>query len=70
TIAYGMSKGFSPSLIKTILNNGSIIKVPYASGHQIRILHPYNGKTIGIVIDATPGTRNFGKIVTYLTDYI
>lgn len=69
TLAYGMSKGFTSSLIKNILNNGTVTKVAYGNGYQLRILYPYNGKTIGIVVDANPGTYNFGKIVTYLTDY-
>jgi len=69
TTAYGMSKGLSPSLIKNILNNGRVIEVPYGNGYQLRVLHPYNGQSLGIVLDANPGTYNFGKIVTYLTNY-
>jgi hypothetical protein len=69
TLAYGMSKGFTPTLIKNIMNNGSVIRVPYGNGYQLRLLHPFNGKIIGIAVDANPGTRNYGKIVTFLTDY-
>jgi hypothetical protein len=69
TISYGISKGFTPQLIKTILSNGTVTRVPYGNGYQLRILYPHNGQTLGIVIDANPGTFNFGKIVTYLTNY-
>lgn len=69
TLAYGISKGFTPTLIKNILNNGTVTKVAYGNGYQIRVLYPYNGQTLGIVLDANPGIYNFGKIVTYLTNY-
>lgn len=68
-ISYRISKGFTPSLIKSILNQGTEIRVPYNGGYQLRILYPYEGRTIGIVIDSNVGTSNFGKIITYLTNY-
>lgn len=69
TLSYGISKGFTPSLIRSILNNGTAIRVPYQNGYQLRILYQYEGRTVGIVIDSNVGTQNFGKIVTYLTNY-
>lgn len=54
------------SLIKNILDNGTVANVGYGNDYQLRILYSYNGKT---VVDANPGTYIFGKIVTYLTDY-
>ncbi len=68
-LSYGISKGFSPSLIRSILNNGTVIRVPYQNSYQLRIFYQYEGRTVGIVIDSTVGGQNFGKIVTYLTNY-
>ena len=69
TLSYGISKGFTPSLIRSILNNGTAIRVPYQNGYNLRILYQYEGRTVGIVIDSNASTQNFGKIVTFLTNY-
>lgn len=39
------------SLIKNILDNGTVANVGYENDYQLRILYSYNGKT---VVDANP----------------
>jgi len=65
-IEQAITKGFKPQQILNILNTGTktIAKGPKGST-QLRVI--LDGK--GIVIDATKGSRNYGKIVTFLLDY-
>ena len=69
TLSYGISKGFTPSMIRSIFNNGTVIRVRYQNSYQLRILYQYEGQTVGIVVDSTVGGQNFGKIVTFLKNY-
>ena len=62
TIAYGMSKGFSPAHIKTILENGTSRIVTHARwGDQLYV--QCQGKTI--VIDILGGRNQGKKLLTY-----
>jgi len=64
TISYGISKGFTPQFIRSMLSNGSPRIVNHSRwGNQLFI--EYQGKAI--VIDIAGGA-NHGKIITYLTN--
>ncbi|WP_144606213.1 hypothetical protein [Algoriphagus algorifonticola] len=61
-IAYGISKGLSPSQIKTILGNG-VPRIVHNARWGNQLFVEFQGKAI--VIDISSG-KNHGKIVTYL----
>lgn len=61
-IAYGISKGLSPSQIKTILGNG-VPRIVHNARWGNQLFVEFQGKAI--VIDISSGA-NHGKIVTYL----
>jgi hypothetical protein len=65
-IQQAITKGFSPQQILNILRNGTkvLAKGP-KGGTQLRVV--LDGKAV--VLDATKGSRNYGKIITFLLDY-